>query len=209
MSAHHAPDWVPARHGSGIKHDGVFSTWLSLISFTFFLGTFVAANVYLRGWNPEKFNVNFGEQANLPAITTLILIVAGFITVLAGSFFRQGAWKKFQTSLVFATLAFTGYAVMSIKLMTFTYDLGPAAWTTHLGIYFLQFVLACVCIGFIMAIGFRLAERNEKKLNSYVPAAMSVFLYTVLTGILVLVVTDMITIGQFAEWCGTRIGVIK
>ena len=64
---------------------------------------------------------------------------------------------------------------MAIKLITVTWDLGAAAWTTHLGIYCLQFALALVCLWFIMMIGFKFAERNEKALNSWVPAAMSVF----------------------------------
>jgi len=205
MSAHHAPDWVPHRNGTGIKHDGTFATWLGLISFTFFIGTFVAANVYLRGWNPEKFTVDFGANADLPSITTLVLLVAGFILVLAGSAWRNHALKKFKVLMVLATLAFTAYAVMLMWLMVHTWYLGAAAWTTHLGIYFLQFILALACIVFIAFIGMAFSDASEKKLRSIVPAAMSVFIYTVLVGVTVLVVTDMIDIGQFAEWCGVRL----
>jgi len=205
MSAHHAPDWVPHREGTGIKHDGTFATWLSLISFTFFIGTFVAANVYLRGWNPEKFGVDFGANANLPALTTIVLLVAGFILVLAGAAWRNEARKRFQLLMVLATLAFSAYAVMLMWLMVYTWDLGAAAWTTNLGIYFLQFVLALVDIAFLAFIGMAFSDRNEKKLQSLVSAGMSVFMYTVLIGLVVLLVTDMISIGEFAEWCGNRL----
>ena len=99
MSAHHAPDWVPARHGTGIKHDGIFATWLSLLSFTFFIATFVASNVYLRGWNPEQFNVSLGYYADLPNYSTLVLLVAGIITFVAGGAYRKGAWKSLQAWL--------------------------------------------------------------------------------------------------------------
>lgn len=205
MSAHHAPDWVPHREGTGIKDNGVFATWLSLIAFTFFIGTFVAANVYLRGWAPDKFTIDFGANANLPAFTTIFLLVAGFLLLLAGNFFRANQMGKFNVMMVLATLAITGYAAMQLWLMSFVHGLGAHAWTTHMGIYLLQFSLALVCIGFMMAIGKYYSERNIKALNRLVPAALSVFLYTVMTGILTLVITDMISVGEFAEWCGTRI----
>ncbi|MFD2171839.1 hypothetical protein [Tumebacillus lipolyticus] len=205
MSAHHAPDWVPHREGTGIKDNGVFATWLSLISFTFFFATFVAANVYLRGWAPDKFTVDFGPNADLPAITTIILLVAGFILLLAGNFFRSNAMGKFNVMMILATLAITAYAVMQIWLMVYVHEQGAHAWTTHMGIYLLQLCLALVCITFMMFIGKYISERNIKALNRLVPAAMSVFLYTVITGVLTLVITDMISVGEFAEWCGTRI----
>jgi uncharacterized membrane protein YozB (DUF420 family) len=205
MSAHHAPDWVPHRSGTGIKHDGTFATWLSILSFTFFLATFVAANVYLRGWAPDKFTVDFGANADLPSYTTIVLLVAGFILLLAGSAYKQNAMKRFQGLMVVASLAFTAYAVMQMWLIVTVWDLGAAAWTTHLGIYVLQFSLALIDLVFIGFIGYYYSNRNDAKLRSVVPAAMSVFIYTVFIGITVLLITDMISIGQFAEWCGTRL----
>ncbi|HEU4963505.1 MAG TPA: hypothetical protein VFV52_06525 [Bacilli bacterium] len=209
MSAHHAPDWVPHREGHGIKNDGVLATWLGLISFTFFIGTFIAANVYLRMWSPNNFTVDFAQNADLPAITTIVLIVAGFITVIAGSFHRQGAWKKFQVMMGLAALAFIAYAVLLLKLMGYTHSLGAAAWTTHMGIYVFQFGLVLVNLFMIAKIGILFSDRNQKSLNNWVPAAMSVFLYTVILGIIVLLVTDMISVGEFTEWCGKRIGVLE
>jgi magnesium-transporting ATPase (P-type) len=205
MSAHHAPDWVPHREGTGIKDNGIYATWLGLIAFTFFFGTFVAANVYLRGWAPDKFTVDFGANADLPAITTLILLATGFILLLAGNFFRSNAMSKFNFMMILATLGMTAYAVTQIWLMVYTHELGPHAWTTHMSIYFLQLGLALTCIAFMMFMGKYFSERNMKALNRLVPAAMSVFLYTVATGVLTLVITDMISVGEFAEWCGTRI----
>jgi len=209
MSAHHAPDWVPERHGSGIKNDGVFATWLSLLSFTFLIGTFVAANVYLRGWNPDVYNVSLGDYANMPYYATLVLLLAGLLSVFAGGAYRAGAWKRLQGLLALVAVAFTAYAVITMKLVTITYDLGPAAWTTLIGVYFLEFLMALVCLWFVMMIGFKFANRNLKSLNSWVPAATSVFLYTVMTGLLCLLVTDVVSVGEFAEWCGIRIGLIK
>jgi uncharacterized membrane protein YozB (DUF420 family) len=208
MSAHHAPDWVPHRSGTGSKDDGILATWLGLLSFTFFYGTFLAANVYLRGWAPDKFTVDFGANADLPALTTICLLVAGFVVLLAGSFFRNNQYKKFQGTMIIAVLAFFGYAVLQMWLLVDAYYLGTAAWTTHLALYSLQFALALIDIIFILLIGKHFAERNEKALRRLVPAAMSVFMYTVLLGILTLVVTDMITVGQFASWCGEKLAAI-
>lgn len=205
MSAHHAPDWVPHRSGTGSKDDGILATWLSLLSFTFFYGTFLAANVYLRGWAPDKFTVDFGANADLPALSTICLLVAGFVVLLAGNFFRNNQYKKFQATLIIATLAFVGYALLQMWLLVFTYYLGTAAWTTHLALYSLQFGLAVIDVIFIIMIGKNFAERNEKALRRLVPAAMSVFIYTVLIGLVTLIVTDMITVGQFASWCGQKL----
>ena len=204
MSAHHAPDWVPHRSGTGIKDDGILATWLGLLSFTFFYGTFLAANVYLRGWAPDKFTVDFGANANLPSLSFICLLVAGFVILMAGSFFRNNQYKKFQGAMILATIAFVGYAILQMWLLVFTYYLGTAAWTTHLALYSLQFALAVIDIIFVLMIGKNFAERNETALRRLVPAAMSVFMYTVLIGVVTLVVTDMLTVGQFASWCGQK-----
>ncbi|MGB8954213.1 MAG: hypothetical protein WCC10_02485 [Tumebacillaceae bacterium] len=208
MSAHHAPDWVPHREGTGIKHDGTFATWLGMISFTFFMGVFVAANVYLRGWAPDKFNVDFGQFADMPEYTTLILLVAGFILLLAGSAFRSNAYKRFQALMILATLAIFGYAISLMWMIVHTYYLGANAWTTHLGIYSCQMILAVVCMVFMFFVGKAFAERNEKGLRTLVPITLSIFLYTVVTGLLIFIVTDVVSIEQFAEWCGTKLNII-
>lgn len=210
MSAHHAPEWVPDRSGAtGMRDNGIFATWLSLISFTFFFGTFMAANVYLRGWSPDKFTVSFGGNLDLPAVSTLLLIVTGIIVLAAANFFRRDKRKAFQATLVLAVLAYVAQAITQIRLLVFTFGLGPAAWTTSLMIFILQLALSLICIGFLVAIGIYFSDRNEKALRRLVPAAMSVFMYTIIIGVLVLVLTDMITIGQFTQWCGTKIGVVK
>ncbi|MGZ4031664.1 MAG: hypothetical protein ACXVP5_00890 [Tumebacillaceae bacterium] len=210
MSAHHVPDWVPDRSGgTGVKDNGQFATWLALISFTFFLGTFLAANVYLRGWSPEKFTINFNGDYNLPAITTILLIVAGVIVLAGANAFRKGSWKSFQALMVLSMLVFAALAITQIRLLVFTYGLGPAAWTANLMIYAIQFALSLVCIGFLVAIMKFYSERNEKALRRLVPASMSVFMYTIIIGVIVLVLTDMITVAQFTQWCGTKIGLVK
>lgn len=209
MSAHHTPAWVPDRSGAtGAKDNGILATWLGLLSFTFFYGVFLAANVYLRGWSPDKFSVNFGGSLDLPATATLIMILAGFITILAVTFYRTGSWKKFQVMMILATIAFSAHAVTEMRLVVKTYSMGAAAWTVDLGAYFLQFVLAVTCVVFLAAIGIKFSERNEKALARLIPAAMSVFFYTIVMGILTLVITDMISIDQFTQWCGTKIAVI-
>lgn len=210
MSAHHAPEWVPDRSGAtGYKDNGLFATWLGLISFTFFFGTFLAANAYLRGWSPEKFSINFNGNYDLPAITTLILIVAGALVLAGTNAFRKSAWKSFQALMVLSLLVFAGLAITQMRLLVYTYGLGPAAWTANLMIYIIQFLLSVVCICFLVAIGKFYSERNDKALRRLVPAAMSVFMYTIIMGVIVLVLTDMITIGQFTQWCGTKIGLVQ
>lgn len=209
MSAHHAPDWVPHREGTGIKHDGTFAAWLGLISFTFFMGVFVAANVYLRGWAPEKFTVDYGPYADLPEYTTLILLVAGFFLLLAGAAFRSNAYKRFQALMIVATMAIFGYGISLMWLIVRTYYLGAEAWTLNLGIYACQAILALACIVFMFFTGKQFAERNEKGLRVMVPITLSIFLYTVVTGLAVFLITDVISIAEFAEWCGTKLNIIE
>lgn len=207
MSAHHAPDWVPHREGHGLKNDGVLTTWLSLISFTFFIGTFVAASIYLQMWSPENFKVELGTD--LPNVATLILLVMGVVSIAAGNLFRKGSWKAFQLTMMLNTLVFIAYAVVMLKLMGEVHALGAAAWTTYLGIYIFQFILAIVNLFFVGKIGILFSERNVKALNSWVPSAMAVFLYTAVIGVVIFLLTGVVEFGEFAEWCGKRIGVLQ
>lgn len=205
MSAHHAPDWVPHREGTGAKHDGILATWLSLISFTFFLATFVAANVYLRACSPDQFNVDFGAQADLPSFTVIALLLAGFLAYFAGTSWKAGKRKAFVGFMVALTLVFFVYTALQMYLIAFTWYLGAGAWTGYIGIYVCQILLAFTIIGFLIANVKYYGDRNEKQMRSLVPATMSIIFYAVVIGLAVLVITNMISIGEFADWCGTKL----
>lgn len=205
MSAHHAPDWVPHREGTGAKHDGILATWLSLCAFTFFLATFVASNVYLRAWSPEKFNVDFGAQADLPGFTVIALLLAGFLAYFAGTSWKAGKRKAFMGFMVALTLVFFAYTALQMYLIAYTWYLGAGAWTAYLGIYVTQILLAFVIIGMLIAVAKYFGDRNEKQLRSLIPATITVIFYAVVTGLIVLVLTNMMSVGEFADWCGTKL----
>jgi hypothetical protein len=58
-------------------------------------------------------------------------------------------------------------------------------------------------------VGKAFSERDEKALKALVPIALSMFMYTVVIGLASLLITDLISVGQFAEWCGTKLNIVK
>ncbi|GAB6936131.1 hypothetical protein JCM14720_20520 [Calditerricola yamamurae] len=196
-------DYTP---GTGIKDNAQLATWLGIIAFTFFFGTFVAANVYLRGWSPEVFNVDFaGKAGDLPYLNTLILLGSAVLALIAGQAFRKRMNGAFIVTLALATLLALAYAVLGGQLVLEMTGLGKAVWTAYLTVYGLHWLLGL--FNFILlavALVFAFAGK-EQALKRLVPTGMSVWLYTAITGLAVFVITDVVSVSEFAEWCGTKL----
>ncbi len=60
-------------HGHDVLRQQNMGVWLGLTAFTFFYGTFIAANVYLRGWSPQKFALSQSQISNIPYYSALDL----------------------------------------------------------------------------------------------------------------------------------------
>ncbi|BCJ86869.1 hypothetical protein [Effusibacillus dendaii] len=205
MATHHHPIPLP-EPGPGAKDNGQLAAWLGLTSFTFMMGTFVAANVYLRGWNPQVFGVQLPDEIkNLSYISTLVLIVTTVVLMIAGILFRNSSYKKFLGTMGFGALLYTAYLILQIELCVKYFQAGAAITTINATITIFQIITALVSLGFIAAVGWYGDSQNGKALRRLVPGAMAVWTYAVITGIVVLIITDVVSVGQFADWCGTRL----
>lgn len=192
--------------GPGAKDNGQLAAWLGLIGYTFFLGTFVAANVYLRGWNPEKFGMGVPANIqNLAYISILVLIVTGALLFFGGVQYRNSQYKKFMGVMSIAALLYAAYLVLQIMLLNGYLSQGAAIGTINGTVTALQIPITLVSLGFIAAVGWYGDSKNGKALNRLVPGAMAVWMYAVVVGLAVLLLTEVVTVSQFADWCGTRL----
>ncbi|MFC4767052.1 hypothetical protein [Effusibacillus consociatus] len=192
--------------GPGIKDNGQLAAWLGLISYTFFLATFVAANVYLRGWRPEVFGVKVpAEVSNLSYLSTLLLLVTGGILLIAGVLFRNGSYKKFLGTMSIGALLYSGYLLLQIQLLKKYIALGAAIATINATITGFQILITLTSLVFIAAVGWYGDSKDGKVLRRLVPGAMAVWMYSVVVGLVVMIVTDVVSVSEFAAWCGTRL----
>ncbi len=209
MAANHQHNYPPAYEpGPGMKDNGQFAVWLGLISALFFIATFVSSNVYLRGWSPDVFNLK--QTSDLPYLSTLVLLAGAVAALFTGSAFRKRANGAFTVGLLLSAALFAVSLVLETLLIKEFAALGPAAWTAYLTVYLCQWIMLAICvILFVIAIAFHFGGK-EKKLVRLVPAAMSVWLFTVMLGLAILLLTNVMTVGQFAEWCGVKfLGLVK
>lgn len=198
---HHAypPVYEP---GEGMKDNGQLGTWLGLISTLFFIATFVAANVYLRGWSPEVFALS--QSSDLPYMSTLTLLLGAIAALFMGNSFRKRANGAFVAGLLVSAILFAVSMVQEWMLIKEMAALGPAVWTSYVTVYVCQFLMLLISvILFVIAIGFHF-RGNEKALKRFIPASMSVWLFTLMLGIGILLLTNVMTVEQFAEWCGVK-----
>jgi uncharacterized membrane protein YozB (DUF420 family) len=182
-----------------------FATWLGLVSFTFFYGTAVASNAYLRSWSPEKFKIPTGFAYETPYLATLVLLVIFPVLLLAGRYFKKREWKKLNRTFVVLVPLFVVYADLCFWLMHLLLQQSPQVRTAYFGISILQFGLACLSLVLIAVNGWFSTYRDDEPIRKYFPASMNVWLYTVVSAIVVLVITDVVNFGQFADWCGTKL----
>lgn len=192
--------------GPGAKDNGQLAAWLGLVSYTFFLATFVAANVYLRGWRPDVFGVELpADVKSFSYISTLVLIVTSVVLLIAGVSFRNGSYKKFLGTMGFGAILYATHLVLQIQLMMKYIALGKAVATINATITAFQILITLTSLALIAAVGWYGDAKDGKVLRRLVPGAMAVWMYAVVVGIAVMIITDVVSVGQFAEWCGTRL----
>ncbi|MCF8564048.1 hypothetical protein LLE49_04760 [Alicyclobacillus tolerans] len=196
-----------AAHDENLDHQSHanLAVWLGLIALTFMYATFVATNVYLRGWNPSKFILKSNLLKDLPYYNTLVLIISGLLLLLAGTLFIRNQWRGFNLVLALTTLAYVGVLATQFRLMLWFIHYSPQIGTIYGPTSVIEFLLDVISIILLIYAGWYASYANKKKLNQFFPVAMNVWLYTIVSGIVVLLVENVMTVGQFAAWCGQHI----
>jgi uncharacterized membrane protein YozB (DUF420 family) len=208
MATDHVHAGVQFDHNENIDHQGNanFATWAGLVSLTFLTGTFVASNVYLREWSPTKFNLNIGNVLkDLPYLSVLLSIVSALLLVVAAIFFVRNKWQAFNTLLALAGLSYVGELITQFNLMVWFSGVNQQAATIYAPTEVIQFLLTALCVIMLVVAGWYASFRNKGKINKFFPVAMNVWLYAAVSSILILLLEDVISFGQFAAWCGQHL----
>lgn len=203
MSVHSHDPMVP---GKGIKDIGQLGTWLGLISFTFLFATFIASNVYLRGWSPETFSVNLpGPVQNIVYLNFIFTILAGLLSIALGMSYKKKKNSLFISLYVLAAIAFLGDMILTGWIINHYYGMGASAWTAYGMVEIFMLILDVVSLVLFIVGFFYMNQKKSKSLNRFIPGALSVWVYTMIMGIIVFIQCDLIQIEQFLEWCGIKI----
>jgi uncharacterized membrane protein YozB (DUF420 family) len=203
MSAHSHDPMVP---GKGIKDIGQLGTWLGLISFTFLFATFIASNVYLRGWSPEIFSVNLpAEVQNIVYLNFLFTLLAGILSISAGIGYKKKKSTLFISLYVLMGMAFLGDMILTGWIINQYYGISSAAWTAYGMVEIFMFILDLISMILFVIGFFYMRPKKIQALNRFIPGALSVWVYTMIMGIVVFIQCDLIQIGQFLEWCGMKL----
>lgn len=191
-------------HEENIDHQGNanLAVWLGLASLTFFSATFIASNVYLRGWNPSKFTLKNALLKDVPYWDTLLLLVSGILVLVAAIFYTRNKWAAFRGILAITTLSYTAAALVQLRLTIWFGHAGKQIATIYTPTAILVFLLAIVSVIMLAFAGWYSSYADKTRINQFFPIGMNVWLYTALFGIVVLLVEDVMTVGQFAAWCG-------
>ncbi|MGD8190779.1 hypothetical protein ACQCN2_12435 [Brevibacillus ginsengisoli] len=199
------PEYKP---GAGMKDNAQLGVWLGLISALFLIATFVSSNVYLRGWSPEVFALKY--QTDLPYQSTLTLLIGAVMAIFTGNAFRNRKDGMFAAGLFVSLMLFAASFVQECLLIKEMAALGPAAWTAYVTVYVCQAIMLLISvILFVVAVAFQL-RRNEQALKRFIPASMSVWLFTLMLGLGILLLTNVMSVEQFTEWCGVKfLGLVK
>jgi heme/copper-type cytochrome/quinol oxidase subunit 3 len=193
-----------ALHEEHIDHQGNanLAVWLGLVALTFMSAVFVASNVYLRGWSPARFTLKDRLLTDLPYWDTVLLVVSGVLVLVAASFFARDRWRAFNGVLAIAVLSWVATTLIQFRLMIwfagFSKQIKTIDWPTSM----IVFGLTAISTILIAVAGWYASFANKSKINAFFPVAMNVWLYTVLFGIIVLLMEHVLTVGQFAAWCG-------
>lgn len=202
MSVHSHDPMVP---GKGIKDIGQLGTWLGLISFTFLFATFIASNVYLRGWSPETFSVNLPSQMqNIVYLNFLFTILAGALAIAMGISYKKKNNSLFLSLYGLMGAAFLGSMILTSWMIGQYHGMSAAAWTAYGMVEIFMLVLSVISL-ILFIIGIVYMIRRKKALNRFIPAALSVWVYTMIMGIVVFIQCDLMEVGQFLEWCGIKL----
>ncbi|MCL6452351.1 MAG: hypothetical protein K6T78_01845 [Alicyclobacillus sp.] len=204
----HSPASAHAAHEEHIDHQGNanLAVWCGLVALTFMTGTFVAANVYLRGWSPSKFGkLHPGLLTQLPDYAVLCAILSAILVVIAGALFVKDKWGAFRGVLALATLSYVAMTGIHFRLMLWVGHYSPQAATIYAPTEVAQFVLSAICVILLAVAGWYSTFANKGKVNAFFPVATNVWIYTALSGIVILLLENVLTVGQFAAWCGQHL----
>jgi len=207
MAVDHAHGAVLAHDDENLDHQGNanLAVWLGLMALTFMTASFVGSNVYLRGWNPGKFVLKSKELSDLPYFYTLFLLIAGILVLVAGALFVKNRWKAFNGVLAIAAIFFVAVMITEFQLMLWFSNYSKQIATIYTPTLVIQLILSIICVILVIIAGWYASFANKKKLNSFFPVAMNVWIYTVLSSIVILLMEDVMTFGQFAAWCGQHL----
>lgn len=179
--------------------------WFGLAALTFFSATWLASNVYLRGWSPTKFQLNNALLKDLPYLETLLLIVSGVLIFIAGAFFVKNKWTAFRAALALAVLSFVATAAVQFRMTIWLTGYSPQIRTIDAPSAAIGFLLSATSVVLLAVAGWYTSYGSRRKINQFFPVAVNVWIYTVMFGIIVLFLEDVITVGQFAAWCGLHV----
>jgi uncharacterized membrane protein YozB (DUF420 family) len=198
---------VSAHHEEHVDHQGNanLAVWLGLIAVTFMTGAFVATNVYLRGWNPEKYELKDKLLTDLPYYDVLLLIIAGIILAVAGVFFVKNQWRAFNLTLALATITFVAVFICQFSLTIWFASYNKQIATIYAPSQAIEMCLSLICVILLATSGWYASYGSKAKINAFFPVAMNVWMYTILAGIVILLVEDVMSVGQFAAWCGQHL----
>ena len=203
MSVHSHDQMVP---GKGIKDIGQLGTWMGLISFTFLFATFIASNVYLRGWSPETFSINLpGSVQNIVYLNFLFTVLAGVLSISAGISYKKKKNALFMTLYILSAMAFVGDSILTGWIVGHYYGLSAAAWTAYGMVEIFMLILDVISLVLFIVGFFYMGPKKNKSLNRFIPGALSVWVYTMIMGVIVFIQCDLIEVGQFLEWCGMKL----
>jgi len=202
-----------ASHGAGSEHahaedpvkNGLIGVWLGLVALTFFLAVWIGSNAYLRSWSPAKFSLSAGAGQELPYWDTLVLIIACIVLFIAGSLFKKGAWRGFNAMLMLTAILFLAFTDIEFWLLQYFLSASVQVKTAYFATTAIQFTLGCLSVLLLIIAGVYASYRNKEKIRNFFPVVMNVWLYTVAISIVILLVTDVMTVGQFGAWCGTKL----
>ncbi len=207
MAVEHAHANAHFDHNENIDHQGNanLATWAGLVALTFMTATFVATNVYLRGWDPAKFKLHDQYLTQLPYVTVLLSIVSAVLLFVAASFFKRDKWKAFNLTLALTTISFVVTTITQFRLMLWFANYSPQVGTIYAPTAAVEFLLDVLCVILLAVAGWYSGYGSKRKINQFFPVAMNVWLYTVISSVVILLVENVMTVGEFAAWCGQHL----
>lgn len=207
MSTNHAQAEVHFDHNENIDHQGNanFAVWLGLVSLTFLIATFVACNVYLRGWAPSKFHLGDKVLTNLPYLTVLLAIVSVILLFVAASFFAKDKWRAFNLVLALITLVYIVQVIVEFNLMLWFAGYSKQVATIYAPTAIMEFALTVVYVMLLVVAGWYASFANKRKINSFFPVGMNVWLYAAFSNVVILLIENVLSVGQFAAWFGQHL----
>jgi uncharacterized membrane protein YozB (DUF420 family) len=206
---HHAAAEHSAGHGAHVPDHDVpkaenMGIWLGLTAFTFFYGTFIASNVYLRGWSPTKFALDQHKISNIPYYSIFDLIALFIVLIIAGSLFKAKKWKALNGVMALTGLLFVLYTLFQFWIIQMYGAMSPQIWTAYMPAGVLQLILAIASLVYIAWVGWRSTFKNKAPLQRVFTLGMNIWLYTVITSVATYLLTDVMTMGSIAQWCGIK-----